>query len=152
MECSRHVGHLSIQISGQNMKVVRPDGQIIQGPQLIQGPLDYCKVRLRQAAGPTTAGFQFRSTLHSGFPSRPLPSFASRVFKTCVTLVTKADSVYYRYKMGFPEIWVTRGLCYFLPSLSPKPTGRSTRMSPSFPRTPRIISSSEACHLRYTMS
>ena len=110
------------------------------------------KVRLRRAAGPTTAGFQFRSTLHSGFPSRPLPSFASRVFKTCVTLVTKADSVYYRYKMGFPEIWVTRGLCYFLPSLSPKPTGRSTRMSPSFPRTPRIISSSEACHLRYTMS
>ena len=32
MEGSRHVGHLSIQISGQNMKVVRPDGQIIQGP------------------------------------------------------------------------------------------------------------------------
>ena len=43
MEGSRHVGHLSIQISGQNMKVVRPDGQIIQGPQLIQGPLDHCK-------------------------------------------------------------------------------------------------------------
>ena len=42
MEGSRHVGHLSIQISGQNMKVVRPDGQIIQGPQLIQGPLDHC--------------------------------------------------------------------------------------------------------------
>ena len=39
---SKYVGHLSIQISGQNMKVVRPDGQIIQGPQLIQGPLDHC--------------------------------------------------------------------------------------------------------------
>ena len=41
---SKYVGHLSIQKSGQNMKVVRPDGQIIQGPQLIQGPLDHCIV------------------------------------------------------------------------------------------------------------
>ena len=43
MEGSRHVGHLSIQISRQNMEVVRPDSQIIQGPQLIQGPLNHCK-------------------------------------------------------------------------------------------------------------
>ena len=51
MEGSRHVGHLSIQISGQNMKVVRPDGQIIQGPQLIQGPLDHCTNGTGQSEG-----------------------------------------------------------------------------------------------------
>ena len=36
------MGYLAIQISGQNMKVVRSSGQIIQGPQLVQGPLDHC--------------------------------------------------------------------------------------------------------------
>ena len=36
------MGYLAIQISGQYMKVVRSGGQIIQGPQLVQGPLDHC--------------------------------------------------------------------------------------------------------------
>ena len=39
------MGYLAIHISGQNMKVVRSSGQIIQGPQLVQGPLDHCIVR-----------------------------------------------------------------------------------------------------------
>ena len=38
----RYVGPLANQVSGQNSKLLRPGGQIIQGTQFIQGPLDHC--------------------------------------------------------------------------------------------------------------
>ena len=39
---SRCTCHSATQVSKQNSKVARSGGQIIQGPQLVQRPLDHC--------------------------------------------------------------------------------------------------------------